>query len=48
MEIIKDDLKMILMKILKFRINFFNMYIVYVYMYYKRYGILELWRDNII
>lgn len=26
MEIIKDDLKMILMEILKFRINFFNMY----------------------
>lgn len=44
----KDDLKMILMENLKFRINFFNMYIVYVYMYYKRYWILELWRDNII
>lgn len=26
MDIIKDDLKMILMEILKFRINFFNMY----------------------
>lgn len=48
MEIIKDDPKMISMETLKSRIYPLNMYTVHVYMYYKRYGTLELWRYNII